>query len=96
MSIEAAIREKLTAAFSPSSLAIENESHKHAHHREVVEGGAASQTGETHFRVAITSEAFAGKSRVERHRMVYEALDAELKAGVHALAVSAKISGEGG
>ncbi len=84
------MREKLTAAFAPSSLAIENESHKHAHHREVLEGGPSAQTGETHFRVAIVSDAFAGKSRVERHRMVYLVLDAELKADVHALAVSAK------
>jgi BolA protein len=94
MSIQQAMRAKLEAAFDPSSLTIENESHKHAHHREVLEGGPAAQTGETHFRVAIVSEAFAGKSRVERHRMVYDALDAELKGGVHALAVSAKTPGE--
>ncbi len=89
------MREKLIAAFAPSSLAIENESHKHAHHREVLEGGPSAQTGETHFRVVIVSDAFAGKSRVQRHRMVYKALDAELKVGVHALAVSAKTADEG-
>ncbi|MDX2263388.1 MAG: BolA family protein [Hyphomicrobiales bacterium] len=96
MSIEAAMRAKLQAAFAPHALSIENESHKHAHHREVLEGGPAAQSGETHFRVAIVSEAFAGKSRVDRHRMVYDALDAELKGGVHALAVSAKSPAEAG
>ncbi len=90
MSVEAAMRKKLMAAFAPSTLAIENESHKHAHHREVLEGGPGAQTGETHFRIAIVADAFAGKSRIERHRMIYELLDAELKAGVHALAINAK------
>lgn len=43
-----------------------------------------------HNRVAIVSDAFEGKSLVQRHRMVYTALDEELKAGLHALALKTK------
>jgi BolA protein len=48
-----------------------------------------------HFRVYIVSEAFRGKSRIERHRMVNDTLAAELKSGVHALALHPTAPGEG-
>ena len=50
--------------------------------------------GQTHFRVHIVSEAFRGKSRVERHRMVNQTLSGELAGGVHALAIHASAPGE--
>ena len=51
--------------------------------------------GETHFRVHIVSEAFRGKSRLQRHRLVNETLSGELAGGVHALAIQAECAGEG-
>jgi BolA protein len=80
--------EKLTAAFAPADLAIEDESHRHEGHAGHRPGG------QTHFRVTIVAEAFRGKSRIERHRMINEALAAELRGGVHALAIHAKAPGE--
>lgn len=84
------ITDKLTAAFAPASLRIEDESHRHAGHAGHRPGG------ETHFRLHIVAEAFRGKSRIERHRMINATLDAELKASVHALAIHAAAPGEGG
>jgi BolA protein len=84
------ITEKLTKAFAPQSLDVVDESHKHEGHAGHRPGG------ETHFRVYIVSEAFKGKSRLERHRMVNQALSGELAAGVHALAIHAAAPSEGG
>lgn len=78
--IESTLKER----FSPVRLEVIDESHLHAGH------AGWREEGETHFRVAIVSDAFAGVSRVERHRMVNEALAAELAAGVHALAIKAE------
>jgi len=83
------ITEKLRKAFTPQSLRVEDESdcHKgHAGHRP---------GGETHFRLYIVSEAFRGKSRLERHRMINATLAGELAGGVHALAIHAAAPGEG-
>ena len=84
------ITEKLTEAFAPTSLRVVDESHQHEGHAGHRPGG------QTHFRVYIVSEAFRGKSRIERHRMVNETLSGELKGGVHALAIHASAPGEGG
>jgi BolA family transcriptional regulator, general stress-responsive regulator len=83
MSVEAAIREKLMQVLQPTRLDVVNESHLHAGHR------TSPGTGESHFRVLVVSQAFAGKSRIERHRMVNDTLAAELKGKVHALAIKA-------
>ena len=84
------ITEKLTAAFTPQSLKVEDESHRH-------EGHAGHRAGgQTHFRVYIVSDAFKGKSRLARHRMINEILSGELAGGVHALAIHAAAPGEGG
>jgi BolA protein len=88
MSVESRMREKLVTALQPLRLDIINESHLHAGHR------SSPGTGESHFRVLVVSSAFAGKSRVDRHRLVNEALAAELKSGVHALAIEAYAPGE--
>jgi BolA protein len=93
MQVETRIREKLNKAFSPIQLMIENESHKHAHH--VAMKGAAN-TGETHFKVSVVSDSFAGQSRVQRHRMVNDVLAEELAGPVHALSVSARTPEEAG
>ena len=86
------MRAKLQAALSPVSLEVIDDSHKHADHF-VHEGGAGHQ-GETHFTVKVVSEAFAGKSRVQRHRTINELLAAEIAGGVHALAIHARAPGE--
>ena len=88
MSLESQMREKLILALRPSRLDVVNESHLHAGHR------SSPGTGESHFRVLIVSEAFAGKTRVERHRMINEIVVEELKGGVHALAIKACAPGE--
>ncbi len=91
-----AITAKLKAAFSPTSLEVVDESHKHAGHAHAVSHrpGRAEGAGETHFKVKVVSGAFEGKSRVERHRAINAALAQELGAGVHALAIDAKAPGE--
>ena len=82
------ITEKLTLAFAPARLKVDDESHLHAGHAGHRPGG------ETHFSVYIVADAFAGKSRLERHRMVNDALSNELAGGVHALAIHAAAPGE--
>ena len=84
------IAEKLTKAFAPANLEVMDESHQHAGHAGQREGG------ETHFRVYIVADAFRGKSRLERHRMINATLVGELECGVHALAIHASAPGEGG
>jgi BolA protein len=91
MQVEARIKEKLLEAFAPSQLSIVNESHKHAGHAAMKD---YAFTGETHFAVTIVSDSFAGRSRVDRHRMVHEVLAEELAGPVHALAVKAKTPDE--
>jgi BolA protein len=75
------LRAKLEAALSPLALDIEDESAKHAGHAGAREGG------ETHYRIRIVSESFAGLSRVQRQRKVYAAVAEELAERVHALSL---------
>lgn len=89
MRVEDLITRKLTEAFAPENLRVVDESHQHAGHAGHRPGG------ETHFRVYIVSEAFRGKSRIERHRMINATLSSELADGVHALAIHAAAPGEG-
>lgn len=89
MSVKSRIEERLQTAFRPETLRVEDESHLHAGH------AGARPGGETHFRVTLVSPAFAGKGRVERHRMVNKVLAEELAGPVHALAVDASAPGEG-
>jgi len=83
------ITRKLTEAFAPESLNVVDESDQHQGH------AGHRPEGETHYRVYIVSEAFRGKSRIDRHRMINSALAPELAGGVHALAIHAKAPGEG-
>ena len=83
MRVEDTIARKLTDAFAPASLKVLDESHRHAGHAGHRPGG------ETHFRIYIVAEAFRGKTRLERHRMINATLAAELRDGVHALAIHA-------
>ncbi|MBM6593520.1 BolA family protein [Microvirga pudoricolor] len=82
--IEQALRDR----FQPSELTVTDESDKHHGHAGWREGG------ETHFRLYIVSEAFSGKTRVDRHRLVNEAMRGAFDRGLHALAIQAKAPGE--
>jgi BolA protein len=84
------LTRKLSAAFSPSRLQVDDDSGRHSGHAGARDGG------ESHFNVTIEAEAFAGVSRVQRQRMVYAALADELAGPVHALSVKALAPGEGG
>jgi BolA protein len=84
------LRHKFEAAFNPLELVIQDESAQHAGH------SGAPAGGESHFRVRIVSVAFAGLSRVERHRKVYEAAREEIAAGLHALALTTLTPEEAG
>jgi BolA protein len=81
MSVRDTIVEKLSLKFTPSHLEVIDESDRHKGH------AGSRPGGETHFRVRIATPQFAGKTRLAQHRAVMEALDTELKGGVHALAV---------
>ena len=85
------LRTKLEQAFHPKALEIVNESHLHAGHQEHFDG-----SGETHLRIRIVSDAFAGMSRLERHRAVNKLAADELDAGLHALAIDARTPAEAG
>lgn len=76
--MDACLRERL----NPSALEVLDESAEHAGH-----AGAGDSGFGTHFRVRIASPLFTGRSRVARHRLVYDALQEFMAAGVHALAI---------
>jgi BolA protein len=80
------IRERLTTAFAPERLEIVDESHKHAGHAQA--GGAG------HYLVDIVSDAFADKTLMQRHRMVYEALSDAMNSEIHALSIKASTPAE--
>lgn len=79
MAMREQIEEKLMAALSPVRMNLENESR----HHNVPKGS------ESHWNLIVVSDAFAGKSRIQRHRQVYAALGTELEAGIHALTFKA-------
>ncbi len=78
----AMIRERLEASFQPLQLEIIDESHKHAGHAGARGGG--------HFIVHIVAEQFAGKSPIQCHRMVYDAMGDLMQSEVHALSIRAE------
>jgi BolA protein len=88
MSVAERIRAKLAAALAPTALTVIDESHRHAGHI------GARPEGETHFQLDIVSEAFAGRSRLERHRLVHGVLAEELAGPVHALSLRMRTPAE--
>jgi BolA family transcriptional regulator, general stress-responsive regulator len=88
MQVRASIERKLEQALAPVRLDVIDDSARHAGH------AGSRPEGETHFRVEIVSEAFAGKSRVDRHRMVNAVLAEELAGRVHALQLATLTPGE--
>ncbi|WP_447910027.1 BolA family protein [Brevundimonas bullata] len=91
--IAALIREKLTGAFAPQRIELEDDSWKHAGHHH--EGGMdAKDGGESHFQLTIVSDVFEGQGRVARQRAINTVLKEELAGPVHALAVRALTTAE--
>jgi BolA family transcriptional regulator, general stress-responsive regulator len=88
MRIAALIRQRLTAALAPSHLALVDQSAQHAGH------AGARPEGESHFRLTIVSEAFAGRSRIERQRLVFAALGDLMQTDIHALSITALTADE--
>jgi len=78
------LERKLKQRFSPLELNVIDESHHHAGH------SGARPDGESHFKVKIVADAFAGQSLVQCHRLINETLAEELKERVHALSIQAK------
>lgn len=76
--IEARLRE----AFDPDLIEVLDESHLHAGH-------AGARDGKGHFRVRIVADGFAGATRLQSHRMVYDALKDLMQTEIHALSVNA-------
>lgn len=83
----AGIHERLSQALESAEIEIIDESHLHAGH-----AGAASGAG--HFNVSIVSSSFNDKSLIERHRLVYSAVDDMMKTEIHALSIDAKTPSE--
>ena len=77
------IKSALEQAFLPVALEVIDESHKHAGHAGAKDGGG-------HYMVNIVADAFAGKSRLEKHRMVNDATKHLFPAVIHALSINAK------
>lgn len=81
------ISARLQRALAPTRLEVLDEGHLHIGH---------AGEGSGHFRVRIASAAFAGKTRIEQHRMVYEALADLMANGIHALAIESQASPSAG
>ena len=74
------LRQRL-AALNPASIAIEDESHRHAGHAGARDGG--------HYKLDIVAAAFAGKNTVARHRLIYDAAGELMRGRIHALSIRA-------
>ncbi len=79
------LRQRLVV-LQPESMEIEDESHRHAGHAGARDGG--------HYRLQIVAQAFAGKSTMARHRLIYDAAGDLMRGRIHALSIRAKVPGE--
>ena len=86
--VAAEMLRRLNSALSPTKVELIDDSEQHRGH------GGYNPSGESHFTLRIESAAFAGKSRVERQRMIYAALGDLMDSRVHALSIRAKAPGE--
>lgn len=84
MSITEQIRSRLAETFEPDELVVTDDSESHRGHAGFREGG------ESHFLVTIRAPAFAGMSRLQRHRAVHDALGRDLLERIHALGLTVR------
>lgn len=82
------IRAAIEKALAPSRLEILDDSARHAGHAGAREGG--------HFKVSLTSEAFRGKTAIQRHRLVFAAVAGLMPGDIHALNIDARTPEEDG
>jgi BolA protein len=80
------IENKLRLAFAPLELSVEDDSHLHVGH-------VGARDGKGHFRILIIAEAFAGKSVIQCHRLIYNALNDLIQSDIHALSIEARAPG---
>lgn len=85
----AAIRARITTALAPQALEIEDESALHAGHEGAKSGGG-------NYRMRVVAACFAGRTRIERHRLVYDALGDLMRREIHALAMTLLTPNEAG
>ena len=78
----AEIERRLEAALSPETLQIDDESHQHVGHE-------GARDGRGHFRVLVVSNQFSGKTPIQRHRLIYQAMGELMTTDIHALAIEA-------
>lgn len=81
----ALLRQRL-AVLEPEVIAIQDDSHRHAGHAGARDGG--------HYQLQIVAQAFAGKSTIARHRMIYDAAGDLMRGRIHALSINATAPGE--
>lgn len=79
----ATIRERLQAALAPEHIDIVDESHKHAGH------AGARESGGGHFNVTVVTESFRNQSPIQRHRLIYAAVEDLMPHEIHALSIRA-------
>ncbi|MAD33994.1 MAG: BolA family transcriptional regulator [Planctomycetes bacterium] len=82
------LTKRLEAALAPSDMLLQNESHQHAGH------AGHDGSGESHFAVTIVSDAFSGLNRLQRQRLVFQAVGDLMQQRVHALRIQAVAPGE--
>ena len=80
--MEAEITSQLKSHFSVNQLLVENESHMHRSFQ-----GAGGKSANSHFKVVLVSNDFEGGPLIKRHRRVYQVLEEQMQAGIHALAL---------
>lgn len=78
----AEIRSRLENALQAETIQVEDESHQHVGH-------AGARDGRGHFHVLVISAQFQGKTPIQRHRMVYQAMGELMQTDIHALAIDA-------
>jgi BolA family transcriptional regulator, general stress-responsive regulator len=76
------IENRLREVLAPQKIEVRDDSHRHAGHEGAKSGGG-------HFAVTIVSQRFKGKNLVQRHQMIYQALNEMMKKEVHALSIQA-------
>ena len=81
------ITRMLSSAFAPTELLVRDQSHLHAGHK-------GAEGGKGHFEVTVVSGVFEGCARIERHRMVYDALGSLMESDIHALRINAFLPSE--
>ncbi len=81
------IHDLLQAKLSPAHLLVKDQSHLHAGH-------AGAEDGKGHFDVNIVSDAFEGKTRIQRHRIIFDALGDMMQTDIHALSITARTPSE--